>query len=461
MDVTARVPCLLRLATKCWWVLLIYLSGCTYDMAPLHTAIRKDNTKRALEFIRKGKHINERDPVMHQETMGKTPLYCAAARGQYDVVVALLEAGADVRMEEEREGKLPIHAAALNGQAQIAALLAEKGADVNAGDDYGRRPLTFAANIGHAATVRVLLARGALANARETGGVSALSAAARGGHLEAVQALVQAQAEINAADDGGWTALMRAAAGPHAEVAEYLVRNGAVIDAVTPDGWTALMLGASKGDLACVRMLVESGAALNMRCTDCNWTALHFAAYQDCVDIADYLIDGGARADPVFATERDFYASAVSSKLFARHYEENGNRDAALGCYTTAAECYEQARAGFKERSREIGGKISSANLAAFGRFVAAVAVSAVASAASPSINTGSTSHQMVFYPTGVPSADTTDLSSLKKDCDRRVKESERCAEACRQIIESYQGDILDARTQKRLEKARETLGFS
>ncbi len=460
MHVTRKVIYLLHHAGICCLVSLSFVVGCTYDSAPLHTAIRKGNTKSALKYIAKGKYINTRDSVMHQETIGKTPLYCATARGQHDVVAALLEAGADVHMEEEREGKLPIHAAAMNGRARIAGLLIEHGARVEARDDDGRLPLMFAATSGDAQTVKLLLDHGARANAANRDGLLPIIAASRYGHLEAVQSLIRAGADVNARGDAGWTPVILAAAGPHIEVAECLVRNGADINAATEAGWTPLMMAAGKGDMACVKLFIERGANRNAPSTDCHWTALHFAAYNDHTAVADYLIDCEVQADPISDSERDCYATAVSQKLLARHHEEKGDRQAAIRCYAVAGEYYEKASVAFKERSSEIGGKISSAKLAALGRFAGTLAVSAIVSSAMPSINTGSSSHHMIITPTSGPTADTTDLSSLKKDCDRRIKESKRCATACRQIVECYQNGNSGPKAQRQMRDAREKLGL-
>ena len=78
MTTTAKTNQLLHLVPGWWLLPAILLTGCTYDTAHLHSAIRKDNTKTALKCIAEGKHINKRDSVMHQKTLGKTPLYCAA-----------------------------------------------------------------------------------------------------------------------------------------------------------------------------------------------------------------------------------------------------------------------------------------------------------------------------------------------------------------------------------------------
>jgi ankyrin repeat protein len=74
---------------------------------------------------------------------GSTPLHCAVWKGHEQVVVALLEAGADVNAHNENDhwGTTPLHAAAHANQAAIAQLLIEHGADVNSKDREGRTPM--------------------------------------------------------------------------------------------------------------------------------------------------------------------------------------------------------------------------------------------------------------------------------------------------------------------------------
>ena len=71
---------------------------------------------------------------------GSTPLHCAVWKGHEQVVVSLIEAGADVNAHNENDhwGTTPLHAAAHANQARIAQLLIEHGADVNARDREGR-----------------------------------------------------------------------------------------------------------------------------------------------------------------------------------------------------------------------------------------------------------------------------------------------------------------------------------
>jgi ankyrin repeat protein len=86
---------------------------------------------------------NDKSLLAARDKDGSTPLHCAVWKGQERVVVALIEAGADVNVHNENDhwGTTPLHAAAHANQAAIAQLLIDHGADVSAKDLEGRTPM--------------------------------------------------------------------------------------------------------------------------------------------------------------------------------------------------------------------------------------------------------------------------------------------------------------------------------
>jgi ankyrin repeat protein len=91
------------------------------------------------------KALLEDDPSLldTKDKDGSTALHCATWKGQQEVVLFLLEAGADVNSHNENDhwGTTPLHAAAHANRTPIVQILIEAGAEINATDMNGKTPL--------------------------------------------------------------------------------------------------------------------------------------------------------------------------------------------------------------------------------------------------------------------------------------------------------------------------------
>ena len=122
----------------------------------------------------------------------------------------------------------PLNAAASKGFTDIVVMLLESGADPNARGALGELPLVSAAEGGYASVVRRLLDAGARVN--EPSGswsVTALARASRYGHHQVVAVLIAAGADVNRAGRGGTTALVLAREYQHKRVEALLLAAGA------------------------------------------------------------------------------------------------------------------------------------------------------------------------------------------------------------------------------------------
>jgi len=131
---------------------------------------------------------------------GRTALHLAAGQGWFQVVLALLEAGASVRARAT-QGWTPLHFAARGGQLECVKLLASRGAGLDAKTEAGWTPLMLAASYNREDVVRHLLSKGALARLTNSDGLTA-EVIAGGKGLARLAALLRGE-EVRAAGDPG------------------------------------------------------------------------------------------------------------------------------------------------------------------------------------------------------------------------------------------------------------------
>ncbi len=113
----------------------------------------------------------------------QTPLMMAAAFGDYETTIALLEAGADVdAVDDFRFGARPIHIAVRWGNVEALSALVDFGVDVDMLDGINAHPLGWAAYFGEFEAFTYLLEQGADVNLRDDYGDTPLRAATRAGH---------------------------------------------------------------------------------------------------------------------------------------------------------------------------------------------------------------------------------------------------------------------------------------
>ena len=178
-----------------------------------------------------------------------TPLHMAVARGNVDIVTALLDAGANIEARGTN-GARPLHLAALADRAEVAKLLVARGADIESRDNNGMTPLLIAASNGKRDVTAVLLDAGADVKAE---GVrypyNALGVAAFGCQIPIVKLLLSKGMDINARfDDKNETLLFLVAPTLHHSPATldqrlamiaFLLANGIDPNVKNADGKTA------------------------------------------------------------------------------------------------------------------------------------------------------------------------------------------------------------------------------
>ena len=118
----------------------------------LYLAMREDSPKVAAVLLA--------SPALNVDAanaMGETPLMMAALKGRLDWAKKLIERGAKV----QKPGWSPLHYAATGPNTELLVLLLDRGADINALAPNQNTPLMMAARYGTEENVKLLLQRGA------------------------------------------------------------------------------------------------------------------------------------------------------------------------------------------------------------------------------------------------------------------------------------------------------------
>jgi ankyrin repeat protein len=152
----------------------------------------------------------------------------AAAFGELDRLVALLDANPGLALARAGDGFTALHFAAYFGTPEAARLLLDRGADPDAvaDDPMCVTPLHSAVSARHEDAVALLLERGANPDARQRQGWTPLHGAAHNGHLGVVDRLLAAGAAPDARSEDGRTPLEMAEEEGHADVAVRLWERG-------------------------------------------------------------------------------------------------------------------------------------------------------------------------------------------------------------------------------------------
>jgi ankyrin repeat protein len=194
--------------------------------------------------------------VNGMSSYGESAIKVAAHIGRFDAVKLLLNAGAN----PEQLGWTELMHAIVFGSLELVLLLLEQGADKDVRDCWHRTPWLLSIQVGELPKAKILLAAGANHNEVGNCGKTPLMYAIENNRLEVLEWLVAEGFNIEATDDFGNTALIIAAEHGATDCVRILLEAGANPSKINDCSDIAIKLAANK---EIVRMLVIAGEDLS------------------------------------------------------------------------------------------------------------------------------------------------------------------------------------------------------
>ena len=207
---------------------------------PLSQACHFGDLSTVLHLLEYGAHLEMPGLI------SCAPLLIAVDQGHYDIVKALVNAGANINVQDEFSGATPLIVASAHGNLHIAHLLLQLGSNMYVKDNNG-----CTANM--------------YADARDHHGIVTLLAETlyeRAAKYFYSPSLEESSIPHSSEDDepsGVMPPLISAVSKGRYGVAKALVRSGADVNVQDKDNATPLIV-AAQGNIRMVRLLLQSGA---------------------------------------------------------------------------------------------------------------------------------------------------------------------------------------------------------
>ncbi|KAL9034271.1 MAG: hypothetical protein Q9214_007117, partial [Letrouitia sp. 1 TL-2023] len=277
--------------------------------------------------------------ISQNPSQGESALSEAAEKGWEDVVILLLEAGASptsrskspvisaarngfhhiveiLQNQQTLLGKQEVvkalHDAAARGQIDVIVQLLDSGVDPNS--SYGSSALTAATRAGHLQAVSLLLSYGADLNRPHQSPSEdiPLHQAARAGHPDIMELLLDHGAQLDCQDSTGRSALFECIDEKKLEIAVVLLQHGIDISKKDIKGSSVLHSAVSLGAIEHTRLFLDNGVEVNSR-NDDNLTPLHLASMDGNIAVMEILLNNGADIDAASHKRKTPLAYAVHS----------------------------------------------------------------------------------------------------------------------------------------------------
>lgn len=166
-----------------------------------------------------------------------------------NIVLLLLDRGADIDSKDKVYGQTPLLWAAEDGHEAVVRQLLDRGAAMQAMNNIKRTPLSCAVRNGHDRVLLMLLANDNNPDSKDHYGSTSLSIAARHGHIEVLSLLLETgSVDIDSQDCFGRTPLWYATRHGHSDIAQLLHDNAGKSGVSLCEGDLPLEVGSRSAD---------------------------------------------------------------------------------------------------------------------------------------------------------------------------------------------------------------------
>ncbi len=157
-------------------------------------------------------------------------LFVSAKSGTKSQIEMIIQDGVSIEVRDA-DGNTPVIASAIAGKDELVIFLLEKGADLQTTNIKGRTALMEASLNSQLKVIRAILKKAGNnnINLQDVDGNSALMLASSGKNAEAIELLIENGADINVLNNSGENAILLAAKFNNRDAATYLYSKGGIL----------------------------------------------------------------------------------------------------------------------------------------------------------------------------------------------------------------------------------------
>ena len=226
---------------------------------PVISAAAGGQYDRLLRLLNSGENIDETD-----SKTGDNALIKSIKNGHTDIADLLINNGININ-HTNLAGQTALHTATDNGFYDLSKQLINKGASVNAKDKSGNTPLLYGAASSNPFIVDLLIENGAKTEDKNKLGETPLQVAALAGNTKTVENLIKTGADFKSKDNDGNGVLMKAVAGNNRQTFNKIIETGLSPDEPNNFGVRPLHVAVKAGYDDMVKNLLKQGADVNSK----------------------------------------------------------------------------------------------------------------------------------------------------------------------------------------------------